>query len=78
MKAILEFDFDKEDSDDRSHFEDAVNGTKWKMFAWHYDQWLRKETKYASDSVHDEYLKALHEARDKFHEMLREDNLDLD
>ena len=78
MKAILEFDFDKEDSDDRSHFEDAVNGTKWKMFAWHYDQWLRKETKYASDSVHDEYLKALYEAREKFHEMLREDNLDLD
>jgi len=78
MKAILEFDFDKEDSDDRSHFEDAVNGTKWKMFAWHYDQWLRRQTKYASDSVHDEYLKALHEARDHFHQMLNEDNLNLD
>lgn len=78
MKAILEFDFDKEDSDDRSHFEDAVNGTKWKMFAWHYDQWLRSQTKYASDSVHDEYLKALYDARDHFHQMLSEDNLNLD
>ena len=78
MKAILEFDFDKEDSDDRSHFEDAINGTKWKLFAWQFDQWLRKKTKYASDSVHDEYLKALDEARENFHEMLRENNLDLD
>jgi hypothetical protein len=78
MKAILEFDFDKEDSDDRSHFEDAVNGTKWKMFAWQFDQWLRSQTKYASDATPEEYVKALYEARDRFHDMLREDNLSLD
>lgn len=78
MKAVLEFDFDKEDSDDRSQFQDAINGTKWKLFAWEFDQWLRSQTKYASDATHDEYLKALHEARDKFHQMLGEDNLSLD
>ena len=78
MKAILEFDFDKEDSDDRSHFEDAVNGTKWKLFAWQFDQWLRSQTKYASDETHEEYVKALYEARDKFYEMLREDGLTMD
>jgi hypothetical protein len=78
MKAILEFDLDKEDSDDRAHFEDAVNGTKWKLFAWQFDQWLRSQTKYASDATHEEYVKALYDARDKFHEMLGEDSLKLD
>ena len=33
MKAILEFDFDKEGSDDRNEFNDAVNGWKWKMIS---------------------------------------------
>ena len=78
MKAILEFDFDKEDSDDRSQFEDAVNGTKWKLFAWHFDQWLRSQTKYAPDSQDENYTRALYEARDKFYEMLNEDGLKLD
>ena len=78
MKAILEFDFDKEDSDDRSEFQDAINGTKWKLFAWQFDQWLRSQTKYASDETPEEYVKALYEARDKFHQMMGEDNLSLD
>ena len=78
MKAILEFDFDREDSDDRSQFQDAVNGTKWKLFAWQFDQWLRSQTKYASDETPEEYVKALYDARDKFHQMMGEDNLSLD
>ena len=78
MKAILEFDFDREDSDDRSQFEDAINGTKWKLFAWQFDQWLRSQTKYASDATPEEYVKALYDVRDKFHQMMGEDNLSLD
>lgn len=78
MKAILEFDFDKEDSDDRSYFEDAVNGTKWKLFAWEFDQWLRSQTKYAPDSQSGEYTNALYVAREKFYEMLNESSLKLD
>lgn len=78
MKAILEFDFDKEDSDDRSEFQDAINGTKWKLFAWQFDQWLRSQTKYASDKTPEERVKALYDARDKFHQMMGEDNLSLD
>lgn len=77
MKAILEFDFDKENSDDRSQFEDAINGSKFKTFAWEFDQWLRSQTKYASDNTPEEYTKALYNARDKFHELLGENNLSL-
>ena len=77
MKAILEFDFDKE-GDDRSQFEDAINGTKWKLFAWEFDQWLRSQTKYAPDSQDENYTRALYEAREKFYEMLGEDNLSID
>ena len=78
MKAILEFDFDKEDSDDRSYFEDAVNGTKWKLFAWEFDQWLRSQTKYATEIQDENYTKALYDTRDKLHEMLNESTLKLD
>jgi hypothetical protein len=78
MRAILEFDFDKEDSDDRSHFEDAVNGTKWKLAMWELDQWLRKNTKYAPDSQSNDTYQALQDCRDELHRILNEDNLSMD
>jgi len=77
MKAILEFDFDKEDSDDRAQFQDAVNGSKMKTMMWQYDQWLRSKTKYASDATPEEYVKALYDARDRFHEFLSEYSIDI-
>lgn len=78
MKATLEFDFDKEDSDDREEFYCAINGVKFQSFAWQFDQWLRSQTKYAPDSQDENYTKALYDARDKFHAMLTESNLKLD
>lgn len=77
MKAILEFNFN-EDNDDRSEFQDAINGTKWKMAMWELDQHLRAETKYAPDTMHEEYYNALQATRDKLHQILNEDNLNLD
>lgn len=77
MKAILEFDFDKEDSDDRSQFQDAVNGSKMKTMMWQYDQWLRSQTKYASDATDPNYVEALYTARDKFHEFLNQYSIDI-
>lgn len=74
MKAILEFNL----PDDQIEFDDAVNGGKWKVFAWEFDQWLRSQTKYAPDSQSGEYTNALYVAREKFHEMLNEDGLKLD
>lgn len=78
MKAILKFDLGKEDSDDRSEFEDAVNGTKWRLAMWELDQWLRNQTKYASDDMSDDTYKALQDCRDKLHEILNDNILNLD
>jgi hypothetical protein len=70
MKAILEFDFDKEDSDDRSNLEDALNGIKWKVSAWKFDQWLRAKIKYSPDGMSEDYYKILEETRDELHDCL--------
>jgi hypothetical protein len=78
MKAILEFDFDKEDSDDRIQFQDAVDGTKWKLAMWELDQWLRAQIKYAPDTMSDDTHKTLQECRDKLHYILSDNNLNLD
>jgi hypothetical protein len=77
MKAILEFNF-SEENDDRHDFQDAINGTKWKMAMYELDQHLRAQTKYAPDDMHEEYYKALQATRDKLHEILREDSLNMD
>jgi hypothetical protein len=78
MKAVLEFDFDKEDSNDRSQFQDAIDGSKWKFAMWKLDQYLRTKTKYASDAVSEEAVKALYDARDELYRIINEQNLTLD
>jgi hypothetical protein len=78
MKATLEFDFDKEDSDDRANLEDALNGSNRKRLAWDLDQHLRAKTKYASDDDNPEVVEALYDLRKHFHEMLGEAYLSLD
>jgi hypothetical protein len=77
MEAILKFDFNGENND-RIEFQDAVNGTRWRLAMWELDQWLRSQTKYAPDSMSDDTYKALDSCRDKLHEILMSDNLDLD
>lgn len=78
MKATLEFDFDKEDSDDRMNLEDALNGTKWKLLVWEHDQYLRGKTKYASDETSEETIDALQSARDNLWDLIRSSGLNLD
>ena len=77
MEAILKFDLNGENND-RIEFQDAVNGTRWRLAMWELDQWLRSQTKYAPDSMSDDTYKALDSCRDKLYEILRDDNLDLD
>lgn len=78
MKAILEFDFDKEDSNDRSQFEDAINGTKFKMALWELDQWLRSNTKYAPDTMSDDTYEAYENCREQLREILNESSISID
>lgn len=78
MKAILEFDFDKEDSDDRSDFRDAIDGFKFKMALWELDQWLRSNTKYAPDTMSNDTYEAYEKCRDQLREILSESNISID
>ena len=65
MKAILEFNLPKDQSD----FDLAVNGAKAQVALWEMDQWLRAQYKYMSD---DEYSKDKYETFEKCREQLRE------
>ena len=79
MKATLEFDLNDFDNDDRSSFENAVNGTKWKLAMWELDQWLRSQYKYMSDEDYKEgAYEAYEKSREKLYEILNNDGLKLD
>ena len=77
MRAILEFDFDKEGSDDEDRFKDAINGWRWKMVVWELNNWIRSQTKHASDDMSNDTYKAFEQCREKLHELLVEHNVDL-
>ena len=79
MKATLEFDLNDFDNDDRSSFEDAVNGTKWRLAMWELDQWLRSQYKYMSDEDYKEgACEAYEKSREKLYEIINNDGLKLD
>ena len=78
MKAILEFDLNDYENDDRSSFQDAVNGTKWKLAMWELDQWLRSQYKYMPDDAPEGAYDAYYKSREKLHEILNADSLNLD
>lgn len=78
MKAILEFNFD-EGSDDRMEFEDAINGSKWKVAMWDLDQWLRGNIKHPPRGLHEtDGVTAQEQVREYLHEILRESNLTME
>jgi hypothetical protein len=74
MKAILEFNL----PEDKSEFEDASNGTKWKLLVWDLDQYLRSQIKYNSDNLTDEAYNKLEKVREQLHDLIRENGLTLD
>ena len=73
MKAILEFDLYEE----REEFKNAINGAKWRILVEDLDNWLRVNTKYASDEVPTQYLKGLEDVRDKIRELTFDNGLQL-
>ena len=74
MKATLEFNL----PDDQIDFQDAVNGQKFRLMVWGFDQYLRSQIKYAPDTMSEDTYKAYSDIRDKLYEMLGEDGLSLD
>jgi len=73
-KIILEFDGVEEAEDART----ALDGYKWELAMWDLDQWLRAQTKYATDSISDDTYKAFEECREKLRKIINDSNLSLD
>ena len=76
MTGILEFNLD--DSADMQAYLRAVKSTKLAITLWEMDQYLRSQTKYAPDSMSEEVYKALQQTRDKLHEIMSDNSIDLD
>jgi hypothetical protein len=71
-KVTIEFD----SIEDKDEMEMCLNGMKWYLLAWELDQYLRNRLKH--ENLSQDAYKALDEARDKLHELRREDNLSFD
>jgi len=76
MKGIIEFNLD--DSADMQAYLRAVKSTKLAITLWEMDQYLRSQTKYAPDSMPEEVYKSLKQTRDKLHEIMSDNSIDLD
>lgn len=76
MKATLEFNLD--DSEDKRAHLRCVKALDLCIALWDMDQHLRSETKYAPDSMSSEVYEALENTRDKLHEIMNDNNIDLD
>jgi hypothetical protein len=74
MKAILEFNL----PEDQLEFDLMSKASKWYNLAWELDQHLRSQTKYAPDTMPDEYYKGLKDTRNKLYEILLEEGLSFD
>ena len=76
MKGIIEFNLD--DSADMQAYLRAVKSTKLAITLWEMNQYLRSQTKYAPDSMPEEVYKSLQQTRDKLHEIMSDNSIDLD
>ena len=72
-KVILEFDSNEE----REDMESAINGWKWKMVVWNFDQRMRAIYKYEDNHTQEVY-DMLEKLRGDLRGMLSEEGLNLD
>ena len=71
-KVTIEFDT----IEDKEEMEMCLNGMKWYLLAWDFDQYLRGRLKY--EDLSDNVYKLLDEVRDKLHELRSESGLKFD
>jgi hypothetical protein len=74
MKAILEFNL----PDDDQEYNLANNSYNFWRVLYELDQELRAKTKYAPDDMSDDDYDAYQSIRDKLHELMRDNNVNLD
>jgi hypothetical protein len=71
MKAILKYDL----PDEQTEFELARNGQSMHLALWELDQWLRSNTKYAPEGMHNEAYTAYQLTRDRLHQLMNQYNI---
>jgi hypothetical protein len=72
-KVTLEYDFNEE----REEMESAINGWKWKMLVWEFDQRMRAIYKY-EDNHNAEVYDMIDKLRNELREMLAEQGLTME
>jgi hypothetical protein len=74
MKATLEYNL----PEDQIEFDMATKGHRMHSVLWELDQWLRSNTKYSHDGMHEEEIKAYYACRDRLRELMADNNLNFD
>jgi hypothetical protein len=72
MKATLTYNLPEDDDD----FRMAINGSSMYYVLWEMDQWLRSNTKHASDTTSEDTYNAYQECRNKLRELMGENEVD--
>jgi hypothetical protein len=76
MRAIIEFDLD-EPTDIEAH-KRFTNLNSVYIALWEFDQLMRSQIKYNSENYNGEQLDALDKLRDKFYEILNDNQIKID
>ena len=76
MKAIIEFNLDEPD-DVEAHRKFTTLDYVY-IALWEFDQEMRRQIKYNTKEYNGEQLDALDKMREKFHEILNENQIKLD
>tara|TARA_R110000868_G_scaffold9795_1_gene48205 strand:- start:7754 stop:7975 length:222 start_codon:yes stop_codon:yes gene_type:complete len=73
MKAIIEFEL----PEDQVEFEIATQGSAMHSVLWDMDQWLRGQTKYASDDISEDTYNAFKLCREHLRSLINENNINV-
>jgi hypothetical protein len=73
MEAILKFNL----PEDQEEYDMCNKASDMHYVIWVMKQWLRSETKYAPDEISEDTINALYKCRDKFNELINENNLEI-
>jgi hypothetical protein len=73
MKATLKFKLPQ----DYEEYRMAVDASAYHHILFNLDQWLRGKIKYPADDMSDEKYNTYQEVRDKLHELIADQNIDL-
>jgi len=76
MRAIIEFDLD-EPTDIEAHKRFTKLNSVY-IALWDFDQLMRSQIKYNSENYNGEQLDALDKLRDKFYEILNDNQIKID